>query len=96
MMDIGSPLNEGPPVNWVKTFPSGSGAVRLFAGQGGDSCVISNAGSSAMFVWPPSGVAVLGTATNNAVSVAPNISCKFTCINATTWINEPATAGGLN
>jgi hypothetical protein len=79
-------------INYV-TFTSGSCAVRLFAGQPGDSCIVANAGSSAMYVWPPSGVAFLGTATNAAVTVPTSVACKYTCVDATTWITE-LSAGG--
>jgi hypothetical protein len=77
------------------TFTSGSCAVRLFAGQAGDSCVITNAGTSAMFVWPPSGCFVLGTATNAAVTVGINLSTRFTCISAVEWINETSAQAGI-
>ena len=75
------------------TFSSGSCAVRLYAGGPGDSCAVINAGSSAMFVWPPSGVAFLGTATNAAVTVATSGNCTFTCVNTVTWIANTGNAG---
>ena len=79
-------------LNYV-TFTSGSCAVRLFAGGPGDSTTVINAGSSAMFVWPPSGVAFQGTATNAAVTVGISGNATFTCINATTWITNVGNAG---
>jgi hypothetical protein len=75
---------------------SGSGAVRLYAGQNGDSCLIINGGPSNMYVWPPSGVAFLGTATNAAVTVSPSVACRYTCINSTTWVTELSAGGGTS
>ena len=75
------------------TFTSGSCAVRLFAGQQGDSCIITNAGTSAMFVFPPSGAFILGTATNAAVTLGINGTCKYSVISAVEWITE-LSAGG--
>ena len=72
---------------------SGSAAVRLYAGQAGDSCIIANGGPSVMYVWPPSGVAFLGTATNAAVTVPTSGNARYTCINATTWITEASSGG---
>lgn len=79
-------------VNYV-SLSSGSGAVRLYAGQNGDSCMIINAGPSEMFVWPPSGAFFLGTATNAAVTLAIRGACTYNCINATTWVTD-LSAGG--
>jgi hypothetical protein len=74
-------------------FTSGSCAVRLYAGQNGDSCIISNFGTSSLHVWPPSGVAFLGTATNAAVTLSPSGNCTYTCVNSTTWLTD-LSAGG--
>jgi hypothetical protein len=75
------------------TSTTGSCAVRLFAGGPGDSCVVINAGASVMFVWPPSGVAFLGTATNAAVTVPTSGNARYTCVNATTWVTEASSGG---
>jgi hypothetical protein len=75
------------------SIASGSGAVRLYAGGPGDSCVVANAGPSVMYVWPPSGVAFLGTATNAAVTVPTSGNARYTCVNATTWITEASSGG---
>jgi hypothetical protein len=77
------------------TFTSGSCAVRLYMGQPGDSCVITNAGTSAMFVFPPTGFLILGTATNAAVTVGINLSTRFTCVSTTQWINETSAQAGI-
>ena len=78
--------------NYV-SISSGSAAVRLYAGQNGDSCVIINGGPSSMFIWPPSGAFILGTATNAAVTLSPSVACRYTCLNAVTWVTE-LSAGG--
>jgi hypothetical protein len=75
------------------TSTTGSCAVRLFAGGQGDSCVVINAGASVMYVWPPSGVAFLGTATNAAVTVPTSGNARYTCVNATTWVTEASSGG---
>ena len=70
----------------VVALSSGSAAVRLYAGQPGDSCIIYNVGPSVMFVWPPSGCAILGTATNAAVTIPVAAGYTYSVVSTTTWI----------
>ena len=72
-------------INSFSTVASGTGAVLDSEARKGDTQLIYNGGANALKVYPPSGAAINGLATNGGMLLAIRTACQFTCISTTQW-----------
>ena len=80
--------------NAVLTVGSGTGVV-LPTATSGLRCVVVNRGLNTLSVYPASGAAIDGAATNAAVSIGVGASATYEAANTTQWytVDVPVVAG---
>jgi len=79
----GTALTLPSNVNRFTTVAASTGAIVPATAQPGDEYIVANSGANALLVYPPTGGAIAGGATNAGFSVAANKSAYFVVISAT-------------
>ena len=72
-------------VNGISTVSAGTGVILSDQARSGDSQVVYNGGANPLKVYPPSGAAINGLATNAAATLATKTACEYHCLSTTLW-----------
>lgn len=67
----------GSATNIVTTCVNGANGVILPVNSPGDTIIVSNTTSATLYVYPPVGGALSGSATNAPYALAPNVTEDF-------------------